>query len=269
MRPPFVLLASYVFIWSSNAQVADAGPDTLICDGAYTMQGSPVPLGGSGLWTSIQGCAVIDDPASPVTMVGLCPGYNTLVWTVDDNGSVTSDTVIIGVSDLPCIPNAGPDQTIIGPPFTAQLMANSCAFPATCAWTVIVGPSIIADPDDPNTMVGGLGEGPNIFRWTCTTGPCMIFDDITVNAFVWTGIGSAIEDTPPIFVLDTQADLLRLNTSGKVDAVVLTDVQGRAIDLRQVGSMLTWSTAHCAAGSYIVRALVDGQPVSLHFVLDR
>ncbi len=201
-------------------------------------------------------------------MVGLCPGYNTLVWTVDDNGSVTSDTVMIGVSDLPCIPAAGPDQTIIGPPYTAQLTANSCVFPATCTWSVITGSSIIADPNDPNSMVSDLNVGSNIFEWTCTTGPCVFSDAVMINAFVWTGIGSATTGSASLFVLDPQADQLRLNTLGKVVEVILTDAQGRAMDLRRVGSINTWSTAHCAPGFYFVRAIVDGQLVSHRFLLD-
>ncbi len=252
-----------------KAQVADAGPDTLICNGTYTMQGSAVPSGGTGTWIQITGCGTIIDPASPNTLVHLCPGENTLAWVVDDNGSISSDTVFIGVSDLPCIPAAGPDQTIVGPPFTAQLAANSCVFPATCSWTVVVGSGTVAGPNDPNTMVSGLNVGANVFRWTCTTGPCVFSDDVMLNVFVWTGIGSATTEPAPVFFLDTQLDQLRLNGSGKVDGLTLTDIQGRAMELRQVGSDRTWSTAHCVPGLYIVRAFVNGQLHSHRIVLDR
>jgi hypothetical protein len=93
-------------------------------------------------------------------------------------------------------------------------------------------------------------------------------DEVMINLLLWTGMGPANADHPSPFVLEPQADLLRLNTSGKVDGVVLTDVQGRAMDLRPGGAMLTWSTAHYAAGFYIVRAIVDDDPVSLRFVLN-
>lgn len=269
MRHYFPTASLCLFLFNSTSAHAQAyaGPDTLICDGSYTMQGSPVPIGGSGTWILIAGCGTLNDPTSPVTLVSLCPGLNTLVWQVDDNGSVTSDTVDIGVVDLPCIPNSGPDQTITGPPFTAQLAANSCAFPATCYWTVITGPSIIADLNDPYAVVSGLGEGPNIFRWTCTTGPCVFSDEVMINAFVWTGIRPTAGSTS-LFVLEPQADQLRLNTLCKLVEIILTDAQGRAMELRRVGSMNTWSTAHCASGFYIVRAIVDGQLVSHRFLLD-
>ncbi len=264
-----IALASLSFATlTSTAQVTDAGPDTLICDGTYTMQASAVPAGGTGTWFQITGCGTIIDPASAVTLVFLCPGENTLVWEVNDNGSISTDTVFIGVVDLPTIANAGPDQTIVGPPFSAQLTANTPTFPSYCHWTVVSGAGVITNPSDPNTSVSGLSVGLNVFMWTCFTGPCVNSDVISVNAFVWTGIGSATTEPTPVFCLDTQLGQLRLNGSGKVDGLTLTDIQGRAMELQQVGADHAWSTAYCVPGLYIVRAMVDDQLVSLRFVLD-
>jgi hypothetical protein len=252
-----------------NAQVADAGPDTLICNGTYTMQGSAVPAGGTGTWIQITGCGTIIGPASPNTLVHLCPGENMLVWLVNDNGSISSDTVFIGVVDLPTIANAGPDQSIVGPPFSAQLTANTPTFPGYGLWTVVSGAGVISNPSDPNTSVSDLSVGLNVFMWTCFTGPCGNSDVVSVNAFVWTGMGSATTEPAPVFFLDTQLDELRSNVPGKVNGLMLTDIQGRAMELRQVGSDHAWSTAHCVPGLYIVMAIVNGQPQSHRIVLDR
>lgn len=69
-----VVGASFSFLaMDCAAQVADAGPDTLLCEGAYTMQGSAVPVGGTGTWTLLMGCATIIDPNAPSSeFTGLC-----------------------------------------------------------------------------------------------------------------------------------------------------------------------------------------------------
>ena len=266
------LLPVLLIGWTSvnvAAQVANAGPDTLICDGAMSMQGSPIPLGGSGLWALIAGCGTIVDPTAPGTTVYLCPGLNTLVWEVNDGVATTSDTVEVGVSDLPTIPAAGPDQNITGPPFSTQLMGNQPIFPSYCLWTVVTGGSVITNPNDPNAGVSGLSIGSNIFRWTCYTGPCVFGDEVAINAFVWTGIGSPSAAPAALFDLDPRGELIRLNTSANVQGLVISDVQGRAVPQHPAGSDHTWSAAHYAPGIYVFHAMINGVTCTQRFVVSR
>jgi hypothetical protein len=253
-----------------QAQVVDAGPDTLLCNGPYAMQGSAVPVGGIGTWTLLMGCAMIIDPASPTTEISsLCPGENVFVWAVFDGMTTTTDTVTIGVSDLPTIANAGPDQTVIGPPFSAQLMGNPPVFPSYCVWTIVAGTSSITDPTDPNAMVSGLNVGSNTFMWTCFTGPCVTSDEMTVNAFMWTGVGSASQQPDASLIVDPQSKMFSLITDKSLSGAMLTDNQGRTLELYPVGSDRTWSTGSFGAGVYLLRIKVDGEWRVFRFVVSR
>ena len=233
-----------------------------------SLQGSAVPVGGSGTWTLIVGCGTIMDPTAPGTTVYLCPGLNTLVWEVNDGISTTSDTVDVGVVDLPTIPNAGPDQIITGPPFSAQLMGNQPVFPSYCLWTVVAGGSIIADLNDPSTWVGDLSVGSNIFRWTCFTGPCVISDEVGINAFVWTGITGLDTGDPHAFAFDATSQSLILVKDGSVEGLTISDIQGRTMKLHPSGSSRSWSVWSYPAGIYLVRAMIDGRSRSLRLVVD-
>ena len=44
--------------------------------------------------------------------------------------------------------------------------------PAVGTWTVISGTAAIADPNDPNTAITGLGVGEVVLEWTVDNGPC-------------------------------------------------------------------------------------------------
>jgi|APTNR8051073442_1049403.scaffolds.fasta_scaffold00489_6 hypothetical protein len=266
-----VVGASFSFLAKDcAAQVADAGPDTLLCEGAYTMQGSAVPVGGTGTWTLLMGCATIIDPNAPSSgITGLCPGENVFVWEVFDGFATTSDTVVIGVVDLPMIADAGPDQTIIAPPFSAQLMANTPVSPSYCLWTIISGSGVIADPSVPYSMVSGLNVGENIFQWSCTTGPCITTDVMSVNAFLWTGLQSTSPHPEAAVIVDQQNECLSLITEENVNAVALTDASGRPVHLYPSGSSRTWSMAPYGKGIYFLCAELNGVRRVFRFVVSR
>jgi len=126
-----IALISCPFV-QANAQ-ANAGPDQEVCGTSTTLQANPPIPGDSGFWSLISGNATFVDATDALTTVTtLAFGENVLLWNYTDaGGTTTTDQVSIWAFD-PLAPaaNAGPDQTIVGPPFTAQLAGSICTDPA-------------------------------------------------------------------------------------------------------------------------------------------
>ena len=252
-----------------NAQAADAGPDTSLCVNSYIMQGSPLPLGASGQWTIVAGCGTLTNPGIPVTSVNfLCIGTTVFQWTVDDGGNITADQMAITVFDVgAAVTDAGPDQNIPAPPGTAIMNANPYTWPELCQWSVIVGSFSIANPTDANTSLSGLLPGANILRWTCYNGPCgTTNDDVVLNCFVWTGLGSNASYMSTTLIFDPISRQLRALDGVFVNALEVMDVQGRSI-IKIGGGTRAISLVDQPDGIYMVRAIMDDRPVVYRFVV--
>lgn len=174
-----------------HAQAA-AGIDQFICGDATSLQANVPGVGESGTWSVISGTAVFADDTDALTSVtGLSLGENILMWGYVNPLGASSDVVSIWSYD-PAVPpaNAGPDQTIVGPPFTATMNASGCqASPCICFWTVVAGTGVITYPNDPLATISQLPPGSTVLRWTCNNGPCgSTSDDVILSTFVWTGI---------------------------------------------------------------------------------
>lgn len=255
-------MVSMVIGQTMSAQVADAGPDTSLCVTSYTMQGSPVPLGGTGQWVLYTGCATFMDPTSPTTLItNLCIGSNVAGWVVTEAGGspITSDIVEITVYDpnMP-IANAGMDQTIVGPQSSAQLSGSPTpSWPATCWWDWVQGNGVVVDPNDPNSLVTGLIIGDNMLTWTCDNGPC--WSSLTVDTVVIqmmqlpTGMTSPVGNDTPWFAYDAASHALRITTAAPVKQLRMLDAHGRTV----LSGTLNVGTL--PDGLYIVRAEVGGE----------
>lgn len=267
----FLLVAAFALALQVNAQVADAGPDTSLCVNFYTMQGSPLPLGATGVWTLVMGCGTITSPnapASPIT--NLCIGSNVFVWTVDDNGTITSDVVEIIVFDAAMAnANAGPDTiTVVAPQNSAFLSGTPVPiFPANCWWSWVLGSGVIVDPSDPNTSVGGLTIGGNILLWTCDNGPCgTTSDTLVIQMMLSTGLADALGQGGPNVLFDPINHQLRVREAVVPDALDVIALDGRTI-LHSGRGQRAISTASLIDGVYLARAVVDGRPEVLRFVV--
>jgi hypothetical protein len=83
-----------------TADVADAGPDQLLCDTYNTVVTGNTPLNGAGLWTIVSGSATIIPPTGPSAEVLNLPlGTTVLRWTITPNNGcpVSTDQVSITV----------------------------------------------------------------------------------------------------------------------------------------------------------------------------
>lgn len=257
---------------NSRAQVADAGPDTTLCVNFYTMQGSPVPPGATGQWALYTGCGTLMDPTSPTTQItDLCVGTNVFGWNVDDNGTFTSDLVVITVYD-PNMPvaDAGMDQTIVGPQTWAQLMGSPTPiWPATCYWTILTGPSIIADPSDPYAVAAGLGVGDNIFVWTCENGPCWsspTVDTVVIQMMMITGLDE-VHPTSASFAWNPVQQQLQYLGTGRISGILLFDAHGKAMPLHRNAGQGPWHIPMLKPGLYLIRAEVNDRVVQHRFVV--
>ncbi len=256
---------------NSHAQVADAGPDTTLCVNYYTMQGSPIPPDGTGVWTLIAGCGNSTNPVDPVQLVvDLCVGTNVWQWTVTETGGspITSNEVAITVFDAAApVADAGPDQTIPAPPGTAVMNANPYTWPQYCQWSVIVGAFTIADQTDPNTTMNGLLPGANVLQWTCYNGPCgTTTDQVTLNSFVWTGLGTAASQGAASLVFDPINKQIRADDGVAMSDLEILDIQGRSI-IRVGAGTSSISMADQPNGVYIARAVVDGRVHVMRFAM--
>ncbi|MBV6406128.1 MAG: gliding motility-associated C-terminal domain-containing protein [Flavobacteriales bacterium] len=168
-----------IFVFDENNPVADAGPDQELCtpDVNAVMAGSALTFPATGTWTLIAGSGTINDPGAPNAVVsGLGVGENVLVWTVSNGpcaNAITSDTVSIFLFDANnANADAGPDQELCTPASSTTLAGNTPVFPAIGTWTVVSGSAVIADANDPNTAVSGLGVGETVLQWSVDNGPC-------------------------------------------------------------------------------------------------
>lgn len=205
-------------------------------------------------------------------MTDLDFGENVLLWTYINGFGATTDEVSIWAFD-PLAPaaSAGPDQTIVGPPFTAQLSGSACIEPCSCTWTLVAGTGVITDVTDPNVVITGLFVGTTILTWTCINGPCgATSDTISINAFIWTGIENAPLATSNWLIFDSDLQQLTVATTEPIDQFLVTDAQGRILhEMSATRTSRTWSMAQHAPGIYIVRAVINGVVRSQRFLVIR
>ncbi len=98
-------------------------------------------------------------------------------WSVNNNGCVSSDTVVI-TDNMPTDAEAGNDQTLHTD--NTNLNANNPTI-GTGEWSLLNGSAVIENTAKYNTLVTGLGKGKNIFEWTITFAGCVSTDTVIIN----------------------------------------------------------------------------------------
>lgn len=172
--------SSQVTITYIPAQAAQAGADQNICSSNTQLAGNQPTGNAGGTWTILSGTGTISNPNIPnpqITNLGI--GLNQFIWTISTPGCGSrSDTVDIIRSAPPTPASAGPDQVVCAP--TAQLSGNSILI-GTGTWTLVSGSGQFVNSNLNSTVVTGLGNGSNVFRWTSSTAGCpSSFDEVTI-----------------------------------------------------------------------------------------
>lgn len=161
----------------NNQLVIEAGNDTSICDHIYRFN-AVLPTAGTGQWSITYGSGYNINRYDPNSLVsGLSQGRNIFRWSVNHNGCVSYDSVII-TNNSPTESDAGPDQRIHAD--NTNLNANNPAI-GTGAWSLLSGSANITDRLAYNTLVTGIGKGRNIFEWMITHMGCVSADTVVIE----------------------------------------------------------------------------------------
>ena len=172
-------------------QVADAGPDDIICPGLYLLQAAPVS-DAAGRWSLVGGTDDINivNPGAPTTAVtGLTEfgGPYRFAWTLTAGSCVdfAADTVTITVTDG--------EAALAGEDFVAcirqetRLDATAPALEGSSGrWSQSDAQELlnvrIVDPTDPNTRVTGLQpDNRYSFTWTVSSNCGVKSDNVLVS----------------------------------------------------------------------------------------
>jgi|GEM_PF-6490745 len=172
--------------------MADAGPDTSLCDTFFTLQGND-PLPASGTWILDAGTGTFANASLYNTQVtGLSVGMNTFIWILNDGVCIDRDTVNLFVYD-PNTATAGSDSVVCQA--NIELYAANPA-PRSGTWTQLSGPpAIITSPTAFNSPLT-LAPGITVLQWEVTDGSCSVFDTLSLEYIVpvpaQAGLDSAI-----------------------------------------------------------------------------
>ena len=161
---------------TNNDFDANAGPDQEIIVN-YTTMNAELPSGGTGDWMTINGVGVFNDDKSPTTEVSFVGyGYNTYRWTVNWNGCISTDDVVVmhNVAEA----DAGIDQASCND--YATLDADDPGL-GTGIWTVESGTGTFENPAQHNTAVSNVSRGDNVYRWTVTAFEATAYDEVTIT----------------------------------------------------------------------------------------
>ena len=121
------------------------------------------------------------DPTGSPTYIDNSVGGKYSFYVTESIGACESapSKITFEIFDTPIPPSdAGPDISVCADTIT---LFGSVPLIGTGQWTT-TGGAIIANPASPTTFVSNLNQGPNLFRWTLTNGPCMSVDEIIVSS---------------------------------------------------------------------------------------
>jgi gliding motility-associated-like protein len=162
---------------NNNRLMVDAGQDTSVCDHIFTFHAA-VPASGIGQWSIIKGAGYNINRFDPHSMVtGLAQGANIFKWSVNYNGCISYDTVVV-TNNLPTEAEAGIDRFIQAD--NINLNANNPSV-GSGEWSLLNGAAVISDPLLYNTLVTGLGQGKNIFEWRILYNGCISSDTVVIE----------------------------------------------------------------------------------------
>ena len=155
------------------------GADQTICSLNASLVANN-PISGTGVWSVVSGTGIIANPnAFSTTISGMSIGLNVVQWTVSNGPCVSAAQMNLFVSTPPTNANAGPNQNICG---TNTVMAANTPLNGTGTWSIVSGTGVIADVNNPNTLVSGISAGQLVLMWTITSGNCVSNATVTINA---------------------------------------------------------------------------------------
>jgi gliding motility-associated-like protein/uncharacterized repeat protein (TIGR01451 family) len=180
----FSVASVTIYVSASNLGTTDAGPDQIVCaNSQVTMAGSPPLSGEIGEWIQTGGPNIVifsslNDPNAVATGFATTASAYTFEWTISylhpgpACSASISDTVTITTNNAQAASNsdAGPDACYPSGTSTFNLAGNTPTLTESGVWTVVPTTGVvIANPNDPNTMVTVPGNGTYVFTWSIET----------------------------------------------------------------------------------------------------
>jgi len=175
---------------AAQQDTANAGPNQNVCATSATLNATPTALN-NGSWSFISpGTSLNNNGLSNATISNLSVGSNTFVWTVtpQNNCPSTNDTVVIIVTQIASVANAGSNQTICTNNFTLNATTPTVG---AGVWQVVSGGATLANAVLPNTLASNLSIGNNQFVWSVSNGTCAPNTD-TVTIIVGQNISASL-----------------------------------------------------------------------------
>ncbi len=245
-----------------------AGTDQSICSTNATLAANNASVG-NGIWTVVNGSGTFANANSASSTVsGLTAGVNTFRWTIS-NGvcPVSSDDVVITVQTTPATPNAGADQSICSSSTNLSATAVSGA-----VWSVVSGSGTFANSSLANTLVTGLSNGLNVFRWTVSGGTC---PNATDDVFIAVDQAPTVSNAGANQSICSTVTLLAANTpligsgvwsvvSGTGSFSNANNPQASVSGLSVGNNVLRWTISNgtCTPSQSTVTITVDNNPLS-------
>ena len=148
------------------------GPKTACVNDTIELEGQMIPSDGEGRWVLSGGYGTFENSYSNKTKVyDLATNQNLFYWRLKRGECENLQSVIVeGYPE--------PSQAKILSK-NEQLCQKDSIFLEAIApvfgqgkWSIQSGSALIHEPNNNFTKVTQLGTGRNIFKWTCTSGPC-------------------------------------------------------------------------------------------------
>jgi large repetitive protein len=183
----------------------------VVCEGIYTFTLCDGALWDTYLFLSASCCEALifenDDWCGAQSEITTFLPQGIYYLTIEGFFAVNSGEFSIDIStgEQAYKADAGEDQDICE---TFTTLEGNVALVGEGTWSVISGSGVFADPNDPNTAVTGLSNGPNVFAWTIDNAPC----DPSVD-FVTIVAGGDI-------TINCPASIMVNNDAGQCSAVV-------------------------------------------------
>lgn len=167
------------------AEAADAGADQNLCGTLTATLAGNDPTVGTGTWSVVSGPGTVtfgNVNVNNTTATVTDYGTYVLRWTVDNNGSCSTDSdVTVTFAESA---SAGADQDICGT-FTVALEGNEPTV-GTGTWSVVSGPGTVTfdDVNVYNTNATVTDYGTYTLRWTIdNNGDCSTTDDVVITFY--------------------------------------------------------------------------------------
>jgi gliding motility-associated-like protein len=169
--------SSYADIVVNNLKVnVFAGKDSAICRNQITLNSTPATVG-VGEWSIFTGGATIFESNNPKSMATLSSGINQLIWSINNNGCLSSDTVSYANNTV--VADAGGDQPDLLVISTSMNAVLKDKVNESGIWSVVSGRGEFVNPTSEDSRVNNIQAGENIYKWTVTRGGC-VDDDLVV-----------------------------------------------------------------------------------------